>query len=128
MKGLKEILTSKPEEPPQELDIDPGPCASTPRHKYVTALEVRHTGKPWKAYQYQHIATESEYEPTRFVLAFEGREERYKVIVKGRNLHGIYTLALQHRLEWLAAADRDFAEDGKPIILSVEVVVEKVKG
>lgn len=113
------------EEPPA---IDPGPCASVPRHRYVTALEVRHAGKPWEAYQYRDLATRSEYEPTRFMVAFEGREERWRVVVKGRNLHGIYSLIVQGRLEWLQAAARDFAEDGQPVVTSVEVVPEKLKG
>lgn len=125
--GFKDLFGGKAEEPPEEAEIDPGPCASVPRHRFVTALEVRHPGKPWEAFQYQHIGTRSEFEPTRFVVTFEGREERYKLIVKGRNLHGIYTLIIQARLEWLQEAVRDFAEDGKPIVTSVEVVTEKVK-
>ncbi len=108
-------------------EIDPGPCASVPRGKWVTALEIRHAGMAWESFQYMGISTRSKYEPTRFVVIFEGRDERWTVVVKGRNLHGIYTLIVQHRLEWLQAADRDFAEDGKPIVTSVEVVREEVK-
>ncbi|VTR95126.1 conjugative relaxase domain protein : Uncharacterized protein OS=Blastopirellula marina DSM 3645 GN=DSM3645_27912 PE=4 SV=1: AAA_30: UvrD_C_2 [Gemmata massiliana] len=45
-----------------------------------------------------------------------------------RNLDRIYALVIQARMEWLRAADRDFASDGQPIITKIEVVkVEEKK-
>jgi hypothetical protein len=68
-----------------------------------------------------------EYERTRFVVMFVGREERYLVVVKGRKLHGINSLILQLRLEWIEAVlpKRNFAENRKPIITRVELVKEE---
>jgi hypothetical protein len=45
--------------------------------------------------------------------------------VTGRNLWTIYNLVIQHRLEWIQAADRDFAGDKQPTITKIEVVVVK---
>lgn len=134
--GFKDLFgNGKADAPPADTpapddpaDIDPGPCASVPRHRHVTALEIRHAKGPWEAFLYRDMGTRAEYEPTRFVVTFEGREQRYTMVVKGRNLHGIYSLIVQGRLEWLQAAARDFAEDGQPVVLSVEVVAEEVRG
>lgn len=125
-KSFAEVLAEKHDNK-AEVQEDLGPCASVPRGKWVTALEIRHAGKPWEAFQYVGMATRSEFTPSQFIVVFEGRDERYTMTVKGRNLHGIYTLIVQHRLEWIQAADRDFAEDGQPIVTSIEVVAEKLK-
>ena len=127
---LENIMKAGNDEQPshqEEETPDLGPCASVPRHKHVTALEIRQANKAWEAFQYRDIGYRSTFTPTRFEIWFEGRTERSKLIVEGRNLHGIYVLAVQGRLEWIKAADRDFAEDGKPIVLKVEVVTEPVK-
>lgn len=104
----------KPPEPEAdgEKEVDLGACASVPRGKWVTApksavqeavgsVPVRRHGHP--------LGVRADAVRGRV----RGREERWKLIVKGRNLHGIYMLIVQHRLKWLAAADRDFAEDGE---------------
>jgi hypothetical protein len=59
-----------------------------------------------------------------------GRDERCKVIVQGRNLHGLYQTILQHRIEWIEAVigGRDFDDMKRPVVTSVEVVQEAVKG
>jgi hypothetical protein len=111
-------------------DIDLGPCAARANDRYITALEIRHGGeKPWEAFQYKDISTRSEFSPTRFVVVFEGREERWKVVVKGRKLYDIYKRIVQGRIEWIEAVPpaRDFAKDGEMVITSIEVVPEKVK-
>jgi hypothetical protein len=120
---LKDILlTTKPQKKDED---DPGPCAARAKDRWVTALTVKHAKKAWESFQYPGIATRSTFTPTKFDVVFVGHEEKWRMTVTGRNLWTIYNLIIQHRLEWIQAADRDFAEDGKPIILSIEVVEVK---
>lgn len=114
----------------QDQEPDFGPCASVARGKWVTALKVRRVNEPSRYYLYKDLATvAAEVEPTRFVVFFEGREERYLIVVTGRNLEGLCDCIVQGRIEWIQAVpqDRDFAEDGQMVITKIEVVKEPVK-
>jgi hypothetical protein len=130
----QKIAGSKPEEPPEdpvERDWpleDLGACASIAKNKWITALTVKHAAKPWESFQYRHIGARSTFEPTRFELYFVGDDEKWRVVVTGRNLERIYNLVIQHRLEWIRAEpDRDFEKDEKGYIatVTVEAVEEK---
>ncbi|VTR94329.1 unnamed protein product [Gemmata massiliana] len=65
----------------------------------MTALAIRHAKKPWESFQYSYISVRSEFEPTRFVIEFVAHDERYRVVVTGRNLEKLYNQCIQHRLE-----------------------------
>jgi hypothetical protein len=116
LKGIK---------PVKEEEDDPGPCASRAKDKWITALTIKHAKKAWESFQYQGIGTRSTFTPEKFEVVFVGHEEKWRMTVTGRNLWVVYNLIVQHRLEWLRAADRDFAEDGQPIVLAIEVVEVK---
>lgn len=121
---------SDPEAPPEpvEADDDLGPCASIAKNRWITALTIRHATKPWESFQFSYLGVRSVFEPTRFEVEFVSHDERYKVIVIGRNLIRLYNLVIQARLEWIKAAERDFAADGEAIITRIEVVkVEEKK-
>ena len=121
---------AEPEVPtePAESDEDLGPCAAIAKNKWVTALTIRHAGKPWESFQFSYLGVRSVFEPTRFEVEFVSHDERYKVVVAGRNLERLYNLVIQSRMESLRAADRDFAADGQPIVTKIEVVkVEEKK-
>lgn len=124
---LKTAPMLPPEPPGDEQEDDVGPCAALAKSKWITALTIKHAKKPWESFQYRHIGVRSVFEPTRFEVLFVGDDEQWRVVVNGRNLGQIYMLVVQGRMEWLKAADRDFAEDGKPIItgIAVEKVEEK---
>lgn len=118
----------KPEElPVEEFEENLGPCASVPRGRWVTALTIKHVGRPWESFQYSGIGTRSEFEPARFVVDFVDYPDRYRVVVSGRNLERIYLNCIHARLEWIRAADRDFESDGEPVITKIEVVPLKEK-
>ncbi len=108
--------------PDDDAEEHLGPCASVPRGRWVTALTIKHAGKPWESFQYSGIGTRSEFEPTRFTVDFVDYPDRYRLVVSGRNLERIYLNCIQARLEWIRAADRDFGADGEPVVLKVEVV------
>jgi len=103
-------------------EIDLGPCAAIAKNKWVTALTIQHAGKAWESFQYSFLSVRSVFEPTRFEVDFASHDERFKVVVTGRNLEKLYNLVLQGRMEWLRAADRDFGQDGETIILKIDVV------
>ncbi|QEL16700.1 hypothetical protein [Limnoglobus roseus] len=73
--------------------------------------------------------TQAEYMPsTSFKLRFVGESDTKEVTVTGRNLERIYVHCLQGRMEWLQAADRDYAENGEMIIIAIEVKNHLVVG
>ena len=111
--------------PDAEDDEACGPCAAIAKNKWVTALTVQHPTKPWESFQYRGIATRSTFTPTRFEVRFVDEDDTYRVTVTGRNLGRVYNLVIQHRLEWVRPADRDFAGDGQPVI--TQITVEKVE-
>jgi hypothetical protein len=128
--GNGKAKVEQPEaEPPVEAEEDVGPCAAIAKNRWITALTIRHAGKPWESYQFKDLDVRSEFEPTRFILGFSDAHERYRVVVTGRNLGRIYNLCIQGRLEWIRAADRDFGKDGDQIILKIETMaVEQKRG
>ena len=116
-----------PPEPP-EPDEDVGPCAAIAKNRWITALTIRHAIKPWESFLYAYMGVRAVFEPTRFEVEFVSHDERYKVVVLGRNLGRLYNLCIQARLEWIRVADRDFAPDGDSIVTGIEVVrVEEKK-
>lgn len=119
--SLNEILnkSTPPKPKPEEDEEDVGRCAAIAKNRWVTALTIKYANKPWESYQYGGIATRSVYEPTRFEVRFVDEDVTWKVTVAGRNLERIYMLVLQGRMEWVREAERDFARDGEPIILTI---------
>ena len=101
-----------------EAAEDLGPCASEARGRWVTALTLKHAAGPWESFQYRGLCTRSEFTPTRFLVRFADEDATWEVAVTGRNLERLYTLVVQHRLDWLRAADRDYASDKEVIVLS----------
>ncbi len=131
---LKQVYTTRevkaPAEP-EEADEDLGPCAATVfPAKPVAALTIKHRHQPWESFQYRHIGARSTYEPTRFMVEFVGDEEKWRIVVTGRNLERIYRQVIQQRLEWIREADRgEFAPDKEPVILTIRAEpVEEEKG
>lgn len=118
---LEQVLGSV--RPPKEKEEDDlGPCAARAKDRWVTALTIKHHNKAWDSFQYIGIGTHSTFTPEKFEVIFVGHEQKWRMTVTGRNLWTIYNLIVQHRLEWIVAAHRDFAGDGQPIILKIEVV------
>ncbi len=111
---------AEPDKPDDEEDM--GPCAGRAKDRLVPALTIKHPMKAWESFQYVGIGTHSTYTPTKFEIVFVGDADRWRLTVTGRNLWVIYTAVICHRCEWLRAADRDFAPDGQPIILTADVV------
>jgi hypothetical protein len=107
------------ESPEGEEDL--GPCAALAKNKWITALTIKHASGPWESFQYSGIDVRSTYEPTRFEVCFRNIEAKWHIVVTGRNLSRLYNLVIQARMEWLKAADRDFARDGEVIITGIEV-------
>lgn len=106
-----------------EPEEDLGPCAAIAKNKWITAITIRNAKGPWVSFTYSYIGVRAEFEPTRFAVEFVGHDERYKMIVTGRNLGRIYNLVLQARLEWIRVADRPgFAPDGDSVIEGIEIV------
>ena len=122
----QELFTNKPtikQVDGEEQEEDLGPCAAIAKNKWITALTIRHATKPWESFLYSYIGIRAEFEPTRFTVDFVSHDERYRLVVTGRNLGRIYNLVLQARMEWLRAADRDFnPDDGGFVITGIEVV------
>ena len=120
---LKQAYTSKEirtQAEPEEAEEDLGPCAATVfPAKPVAALTIKHRNKPWESFQYRHIGARSTYEPTRFMVEFVGDEEKWRIVVTGRNLEKIYRNVIHQRLEWIKEAERDFAPDKEPVILTI---------
>lgn len=124
----------KPDDPPPADDAEDdgfdGPCAFAARakDKWVTAITIQHPKGPWESFQYRHLAARSVFEPTAFWVRFVDDDATWRVAVRGRNLHRIYNLVIQRRMEWLRPADRDFAGDREPIITAISVEREEEKG
>ena len=79
---LSKTTPSKPDEPVDLTeDDDCGPCAAIAKSKWITALTIRHTGKPWESFQYKHVATRSVFTPTRFEVRFVDEDDTYRVTV-----------------------------------------------
>ncbi len=99
-----------------ELEEDLGKCAAIAKEKWVTALTVKQPKDEEPSFQYRGLATRRGYLPTRFWVRFVDEDATWEIVVSGRNLLRIYCLIIQHRLEWIRAADRDYAESKEPII------------
>ncbi len=125
MKGSLEELFGKPVKhadiPPQAEEEDLGPCAARAKDKWVTCLHVYDRALPVVTLFYAHVGVMGEFRDTEFTIPFGNGDDKYVLIVRGRNLWKCYNLACQHRLEWIRVADRDFARDGELIITGVRV-------
>lgn len=119
--NFKSLLHGTPEKA-EPVEDDPGPCAARAKDRWVTALTVMHAAKGWESFQYDGIGTRSTFTPDKFEVVFIGHTQRWRMTVTGRNLWTIYNLIVQRRLEWIKAADRDFAGNKETIVLTVEVV------
>lgn len=126
-KNLDDILkggrpASKPEPGSKTDDPDDnGPCAARLKDKWITALTIQHHNKAWESFQYTGIGTHSTFTPERFEVIFVGHDAKWRLTAEGRNLWTIYNGIIQHRIEWLKAADRDFGPEAAPYIKSIEV-------
>ena len=128
-KLVEETSPRKPASPPPppppavepEEDEDVGPCAAIAKNKWVTALTIKYANKDWESYQYRHMAVRSTFKPsTQFEILFVGDNDKWRVTVTGRNLERLYNLTIQHRLEWIRPADRDFGDENIGCVTSVE--------
>ena len=67
------------------------------------------------------MAVRSTFKPsTQFEILFVGDNDKWRVTVTGRNLERLYNLTIQHRLEWIRPADRDFGDENIGCVTSVE--------
>jgi len=125
---LQEAAPKKPAPPPapienEDQEEDVGPCAAIAKNKWVSALTLKHSKKPWESFQYRHMAVRSTFEPTRFEVLFVGDHDKWRVVVTGRNLERIYNLVIQHRLEWIRPAERDFGDESLGCVTSAEASI-----
>jgi hypothetical protein len=124
-KNLDDLLKmtpdkAKPDSKPDDGDV--GPCAARVKDRWVTALTIKHHKKAWDSFQYNGIGTHSTFTPEKFEVVFVAHDRKWRVAVEGRSLWTIYNSIIQHRLEWIEEAIRDFAGDSEPLIKKVEVV------
>jgi hypothetical protein len=121
--------TTKPAPPPLEKEDrkepddeeDVGPCAAIAKNKAFPALTIKYANKDWESYQYRYMAVRSTFRPsTQFEILFVGDNDKWKITVTGRNLERLYNLTIQHRLEWIRPADRDFGDENIGCVTSVE--------
>lgn len=62
---------------------------------------------------------------TRFQIEFRDAVIRKRLIVKGCNLHRVFNLIIQGRMEWITAiisSRHDQAADGETVITEMEVI------
>lgn len=73
------------------------------------------------SFQYYHLESHSSFategNKDRIRIAFDGTP----IVIHGRNLWKLYRYIMEHRMPWVWRADRDFAEDRKPILTGIEV-------
>jgi hypothetical protein len=65
-------------------------------------------------------SVEAEFTPAKFWVVFAGLTHR-KVTVEGRNLRALYDRLNYHCLRRIRQADRDFEDDGKPVVTKIKV-------
>jgi hypothetical protein len=123
---LSEIFASvkgKPASSP-EPDVeseDVGPCGMV-WVKGCRALDVdRGKDNPVISLQYVYISVQAEFTPTKFWVLFVGLTS-WKLTVEGRNLRPLYDRLQDHCLRRIRKVDRDFDEEGKPVVTKLEVV------
>lgn len=125
--SLTEILSrtknGNPAPKPETDDEDLGDCASRPVVKYVPAFHVKNGAKPTRSFDYHHMGFK-EFQPGKFVIEFH-EPDHWRLTVEGTNLWSVYNYLCLHRLEWIAAADREFEDGDNPVITAISI--EKVE-
>lgn len=122
---LSDILNStKPSSPPVlEAEVeseDVGPCGMV-WVKGCRALDVDlGRDKPVISLQYVYISVQAEFTPTKFWVMFVGLTS-WKLTVEGRNLRPLYDRLQDHCLRRIRKVDRDFLDDGKPVVTKLDV-------
>jgi hypothetical protein len=123
IKASKEKPANEQGESPESEDL--GPCASRPMPKGWVGIYVFNGTEDTRAFQYQHMGYESfAANGTSFAMEFN-IPEKWRMTVSGHKLWEIFLGIHHHKLEWIRKADRDFADDGKPIITGISI--EQVK-
>ncbi len=92
-----------------------------PTHKPVFSIHFITPQGAVKSFQYMHLDSNSRFEPQRIALRFVGSVVM-DVLIDGRNLWELYDYIHQHRMPWVKAAARDFAQDREPIVTRISVV------
>jgi hypothetical protein len=122
------------EEPGPDSPRDPeelGPCASRPHPTGWTGVYVLNGRENTRAFQYVHLGFEEfSADGQAFVVEFNVNvAEKWRMTVKGRKLWPIFLNLHHHKLEWIRKADRDFGEDGHPVItaIAIEPVAEPAR-
>ena len=111
--------TETTESPEGEEDL--GPCASRKMPKGWVGLYVFNGTEDTRGFQYSHMGFESfAADGTSFVIEWN-EPEKWRLLVRGRNLWKIFLGVHHHKIEWIRKADRDFARDGEPIILGITI-------
>lgn len=116
-----------------------------PCTKYLSSLLVYFNAEGRKLYrrekiqlQYRDIESDNpllaglDDDGGGFAVILAGQVSKQRLIVRGRNLDqrgpdriSLFDFISFHRMPWIRAADRDFAEDGEPIITSI--TLEEIK-
>jgi hypothetical protein len=107
-------------------DEELGECASRAMPAGWPGIYIRNGKEAIHAFQYVHMGLEL-FAADGHCFVFEFNVNvgaTWRVWVYGINLWPIFLNIHLHKLEWIAKADRDFAEDGKPYI--THIVVESV--
>jgi len=120
LSGRTQSVRAKPTAEEAEAE-DLGPCAARATAKLIPCLHVFRLRGSTRSFDFVHLGFK-EYDPgnTWFILEFN-EPEKFRVTVRGRNLWRIYNYIVQHRLEWIREADRDFAGDQEAIITAIEI-------
>jgi len=110
---------------PQKAE-DLGPCASRPMPNGWTGLIVKNGRENPRGFQYVHLGYEEfSADGQWFVFEFNVNvAEKWRLRVHGRKLWPIFINIHHHKLEWINKADRDFGDDGRPVITAI--VIEPV--
>jgi hypothetical protein len=77
----------------------------------------------YRSFQYVHLDSDSTFEQRSghvITLRFAGTK-LVQVTITGRNLERLFFYLHDHRMPWIMLADRDFAEDGEPLITGIAI-------
>jgi hypothetical protein len=125
----------RPASPAQDLDDCDLPDAAAPyqafaraANKPVYTLHCCLGKNGYRSFQYVHLDSDSTFEQRSghvITLRFAGTKVM-QVTITGRNLWRLFDYLHQHRMPWIMVADRDFSQDGDPII--TRIAIEEVTG
>lgn len=121
-------MTRSEKKTSEEAEADLGNCASRVFHgKWHPGLELRKRDGMAQGFQYGHMSLAiRDATNVRMVLEFL-IPDKWRVTIEGLNLKRIFSLVLQHRLEWLQEGSSAETTDGPVEIerISIEPVEEE---